>query len=246
MKNKLVFLDTETTGNDLEKDRICQVAFKKNGKVEVKNFKPELPISVKAMSITHITNKIIEKEKAFKGSPFSKKIQKILDEDVMVAHNAKFDIAMLENDGLKVGKVICTLRLARYLDDDEKIPEYNLQFLRYYYEIEIEAVPHTADGDIAVLEAVFKFLYELAQEKAPKASEEEIINRMIEISSNPVAIKKFTFGKYNGERVEDIAKKDKGYLEWLYRTKKEEGTDEDWLYTLEKHLGKKEVATKML
>jgi len=239
MKNKLIFLDTETTGNDLKNDRLCQVAYKKNGKITVKNFKPPIPISVKATSITHITNKAVKKEKPFKGSAFYEKLQKILDENVMVAHNAKFDIAMLENEDLKVGKFICTFRLARYLDDDEKIPEYNLQFLRYYYEIEVEAMPHTADGDVKVLEAVFKYLYELAQEKAPKASEEEIINRMIEISSKPVSIKKFPFGKYIGERLEDIFKKDRGYLEWLYKTKKSEGTDEDWIYTLECFLKKK-------
>ena len=246
MKNKLVFLDTETTGNDLEKDRLCQVAFKQNGKTEVKNFKPTLPISVKAMSVTHITNKMVEKEKAFKDSAFSKKLQKILAENIMVAHNAKFDIAMLESEGIKIGKYICTLRLARYLDDDESIPEYNLQFLRYYYGVEIEAVPHTAEGDVAVLEAVFEYIYELAKEKAPQASEEEIINRMIDISANPVAIKKFTFGKYNGEMVEAIFRKDKGYLEWLYKTKKEEGTDEDWLFTLEKYLGEEKNENKLI
>jgi len=239
MKNKLIFLDTETTGNDLVKDRLCQVAYEGEEELEVKNFKPPIPISVKAMSVTHITNKIVEKEKAFKDSKFSKKLQKILNENIMVAHNAKFDIAMLENEGLKIGKFICTFRLARYLDDDDKIPEYNLQFLRYYYQTEINATPHTAEGDVKVLKAIFEYIYELAKEKAPKASRKEIINRMIEISSRPVFIKKFPFGKYIGERIEDIFKKDRGYLEWLYKIKKAEGTDEDWIFTLDHFLKKK-------
>lgn len=236
LRKNLVFLDTETTGNDVTKDRLCQVAYKKGKKIEVKNFKPPVPISVKAMSVTHITNKMVEKEKAFKGSKFAEKLQKILNENIMVAHNARFDVAILENEGLKVGKTICTFRLARYLDESGEIPEYNLQFLRYYYDIEVEVAPHSAEGDVIVLEALFEKLFELAQKKAPQASEEDIIKRMIDISAKPVLIRKFPFGKYNGELLAEVLKKDRGYLEWLQKTKKQEGTDEDWIHTLKEIL----------
>ncbi len=247
MKKKLIFLDTETTGNDLAKDRLCQVAYKqvdiqekkdskKSEKLIVQNFKPTIPISVKAMSITHITNKMVEKEGEFQGSKFAQKLEKILSENILVAHNAKFDIAMLENEGLKTPESICTLRLARYLDSEQEIPEYNLQFLRYYYEVEVEVDPHSADGDVIVLEAIFNHLLKTAQEKAPKASAEEIIQRMIDISNNPVLIKKFPFGKYVGEKVADIVQKDRQYLNWLKKTKEAEGTDEDWIFTLKHYL----------
>ncbi len=237
MKKQLIFLDTETTGNDLEKDCLCQVAYKKGEKMTVQNFKPTIPISTKAMSVTHITNKMVENEKAFKDSKFAKDLEGILQKNILVAHNAKFDIAMLQNEGLKISdSVICTLRLARYLDSEQEVPEYNLQFLRYYYEVEVQVVPHSADGDVIVLEAVFNHLFADAQEKAPNASEEEIIARMIDISNNPVLIKKFNFGKYNGEKVEDVAIKDRQYLAWLKRTKDEEGTDEDWIHTLEHYM----------
>ncbi len=246
MKKKLIFLDTETTGNDLVKDRLCQVAYKKRsvffktkkdeGKMIVQNFKPTIPVSVKAMSITHITNKMVEKEKVFQGSAFAKTLEKVLSENILVAHNAKFDIAMLENEGFKISDFICTLRLARYLDSEQEIPEYNLQFLRYYYEVEVEVDPHSADGDVIVLEAVFDHLMKTAQEKASKATEEKIVQRMIDISNNPVLIKKFAFGKYIGEKVEDIVQKDRQYLNWLKKTKEAEGTDEDWIYTLKYYL----------
>lgn len=238
---KLIFLDTETTGNDLEKDRLCQVCWKVDDNLVVKNFKPEIPISVKAMSITHITNNMVENDSAFKGSETFDELQALLNENVLVAHNAKFDIAMLENDGMKVPNYICTLRLARYLDDKVEIPEYNLQFLRYYYDVsfDVEINPHSADGDVLVLEAVYKHLYDNAKEKAGgEVDEDGIIKRMMDISSKPSIIKKFVFGKHNGSLVEDVAKVDKGYLQWLLKTKEEEGTDEDWIYTLKHYLGK--------
>ncbi|MBU1558037.1 hypothetical protein KKC45_03685, partial [Patescibacteria group bacterium] len=197
-------------------------------------------ISIKAMSITHITNEMVENEPLFKGSDTFNELQNLLNENILVAHNAKFDIAMLENDGMKVPNYICTLRLARYLDEKMEIPEYNLQFLRYYYKVsfDVEINPHSADGDVLVLEAVYKHLYDKAKEKANGSSEEEIIKRMMDISSKPSIIKKFAFGKHMNSLVEDVAKKDPGYLQWLLRTKEEEGTDEDWIYTLKHYLGK--------
>jgi len=238
---KLVFLDTETTGNDLKNDRLCQVCYKIDDKLVVKNFKPEIPISIKAMSITHITNEMVEKEPSFKGSETFNNLQKLLNDNILVAHNAKFDIAMLENEGMKIPYYICTLRLARYLDDKQEIPEYNLQFLRYYYDIkfDVEINPHSADGDVLVLEAVYKHLYDKAKEKSKDVNDEEILNRMMEISSRPSIIKRFVFGKHNGKLVEDVLKDDRNYLEWLLRTKEEEGTDEDWIYTLKYYLKNK-------
>jgi DNA polymerase III epsilon subunit-like protein len=242
---KLVFLDTETTGNDTREDRLCQVCYKleddkdekgavsKKGEIITKNFKPPIPISIKAMSITNITNKMVANEEAFKGSQTAKKLQNVLNDNILVAHNAKFDIAMLESEGIKIPQHICTLRLARYLDDEQEIPEYGLQFLRYYYEIELDnIIPHSAEGDVLVLEAVFQHLYRKAQEKAIIKDNNTIVQRMMEISLQPSLIKKFPFGKHVGRRLEEIALEDKGYLEWLIKIKKEEG-DEDWIYTLD-------------
>ncbi len=235
---KLIFLDTETTGNDLEKDRLCQVAYKLDGKMTVKNFKPTIPISIKAMSITNITNKMVENEEVFQGSDFANELQELLNENILVAHNAKFDIAMLENDGLKVPNYICTLRLSRYLDEKAEIPEHNMQYLRYHYDIDLEVVAHSADGDVLVLEQVYQHLYNLAKEKANTDDKEDILKRMIEISKQPSLIRRFSFGKHLDELVEDVARDDRGYLEWFLKTKEEEGTDEDWIHTIKYFLQK--------
>jgi len=235
---KLIFLDTETTGTDLKEDRLCQVAYKIDDIMTVKNFKPPVPISIKAMSVTNITNKMVENEEFFKGSDFANELQELLNENILVAHNAAFDIAMLENEGLKVPQHICTLKISRYLDDKAIIPEHNMQFLRYYYEIDMEVVAHSADGDVLVLEAVYSHLVKLANEKSKTDNDEEIINRMIEISKQPSLIRRFSFGKHIEKLVEDVAHEDKGYLEWFLKTKEEEGTDEDWIYTLKYFLNK--------
>ena len=237
-ETKIVFLDTETTGNDVATDRLCQICYKADGVMHVQNFKPPIPISTKAMSITHITNKMVENDSAFIGSDYEKELKSVLEEGVMVAHNARFDIAMLAAEGMEIPRHICTLRLVRYLDSEQEIPEYNLQYLRYHYGVEVDADAHSAEGDVLVLEAVFNHLYALAAEKSKTDSREEIIERMIDISATPSMIKRFMFGKYNGELVSDVAKRDRSYLEWFLKTKlADDPDDEDWIHTLRKALG---------
>ncbi|HRZ30230.1 MAG TPA: 3'-5' exonuclease [Candidatus Paceibacterota bacterium] len=233
----LIFLDTETTGNDLAQDRLCQVCYKINGEIHTEYFKPPVPISIKSSSITHITNKMVEDKEPFAESQMKKELEKLLPENVLVAHNAKFDIAILKAEGLQVPNFICTLRIAHHLDINAIIPEYNLQFLRYYLELEIEGGAHDAEGDVKVLEAVFNRQFQKMKEEG--LNDDEVIKKMIEISKTPVLFKKFSFGKHKDKMIAEVAKTDRGYLDWLLRQKLEDGEeDEDWIYTLNHYLGK--------
>jgi len=200
-------------------------------------FKPPVPISVKAMSITHITNKMIQDKKPFIGSEMHNDLKNLLEDGILVAHNAKFDISMLEAEGLSTNKFICTLRMARYLDPRNAIPEYNLQYLRYLLDIEVTGDPHNAETDVKVLVAIFDRLF--LKMKESLGGDDEIIKKMIEVSSVPSIFSYFNFGKYKDQKVEDVSKSDRGYLEWLLNTKMQnEKNDEDWIYTLRHYLSK--------
>ncbi len=237
--DKLIFLDTETTGNEIGKDRLCQVCYQYGADIKTEYFKPPLPVSVKSTSITHITNKMLADKPSFEGSEMQKEIKKLLKDGILVAHNAKFDITMLEAEGIEVPKFICTLRVARYLDKENKIPEYNLQFLRYFLDLDmpVHTHAHDAEGDVKVLRALFLRLLDKVKEE--KKDEKEAIEKMIEISKNPTLFNKFSFGKHKDEKIADVIRIDKKYLEWLLNEKmKNEASDEDWIYTLKNYLGK--------
>jgi exodeoxyribonuclease X len=237
---ELIFLDTETTGNDVKKDRLCQICYLSSDdkKICTEFFKPPLPVSVKAMSITHITNKMLKDKLPFVGSDMYAELQKRLKTGILVAHNAKFDRAMLEAEGISVPRFICTLRVARFLDPKNLIPEYNLQYLRYHLDLDIEGRAHDAEGDVNVLHAVFlRLLTKIKKEEG--LSDEKAIEKMIEISKNPSLFTKFSFGKYKDRNIEEILRTDRRYLEWLLNTKLEnEEGDEDWIYTLKHYLKK--------
>lgn len=234
---KLIFLDTETTGTEPGTDAICELAYMIDGDMTSARFKPKVPMSVKSMSITHITNKMLEGKPPFEGSDIQKNLKALLEDDgVVVAHNAAFDCAMLEAEGVPVPRFICTLKVARHLDPEGEIPEYNLQYLRYHYELEVDGGAHDAITDVLVLEKVYTMLLEVVMKKE-RVEGDKAIERMIEISQLPSLIKRFTFGKYNGVRIADVANQDQGYLAWLYQQKQSSGKDEaDWIYTLERYL----------
>lgn len=233
-----LFFDTETTGNT-ENDFICQLAYKQDGEEFSELYKPSIPIPPEASAVHHITNKMIADKPSFQESAGYPNIKSLFQKSdvIPVAHNAKFDIAMLKKEGIEIPRSICTLRLARHLDRENKIPRYNLQFLRYYLNIEVEAQAHDALGDVRVLEALFERLQKKVTDEVG-GDEEKALAEMLEISARPSLISIFTFGKHNEKLVADVAKTDRGYLEWLLAQKLQNETDEeDWIHTLKYYLG---------
>ena len=182
-----IFLDTETTGNGPD-DRLCQIAFKPEGGQAVSGlFNPGKPISIDAMVIHHITEKMVQDKPPFKESDAYAKLKKLVSDinNVIVAHNAKFDMQMLQMEGISTQRVVCTLKLARYLDKKGVIPKYNLQYLRYFLKLEVHAKAHDALGDILVLEKLFSRLSTKSEMPAVSITETDL-TPIIDIGTNSV------------------------------------------------------------
>ena len=129
-----IFLDTETTGTG-PADRLCQIAFKLKGGYAVNELcNPGMPISIDAMTVHHITNEMVLDKPAFRDGGTWRKLLDLVNSDgyVMVAHNATFEVDMIKKEGIEPKNAICTLKLARYFDNEGVIPKYGLQYLRYY------------------------------------------------------------------------------------------------------------------
>jgi exodeoxyribonuclease X len=238
MKN-IIFFDTETTGVN-STDFLCQLAYKFGDSKFSELYKPEIKIPPEASAVHHVSNKMVENKSSFKESPDFEKIKKLFEDKdtILVAHNAKFDLGIIKKEGINPKNTICTLRVARALDKENKIPQHKLQFLRYFLDIEIEATAHDALGDVLVLEKLFERLLNKIKNE-DNLNDEEALNKMIEISSKPSLMHSFSFGKHVGKKVEDVAELDPSYLKWFLETKeKENPDDEDWIYTLRYYLGK--------
>ena len=222
-----IFLDTETTGNGPH-DRLCQLAFKTDDGLTVNElYNPGMPISIEAMSIHHLTNEMVRPKPPFRGSAAWNRLQDLFraGDAIMVAHNAAFDLDMLKKEGVTPQKYLCTLKLARHFDINGEIPQYGLQYLRYYLGLKVTATPHTALGDILVLEALFRRIHA----KAQKEFGDKDIEGMIEVSCKPILIRKMPFGKHRGTKMEEVPP---DYLKWLATT----DLDADLKYTVDHYL----------
>ena len=124
------------------------------------------------------------------------------------------------------------------------VPNYKLQTFRYKLfskeEEQIEAEKygvaikaHDAIGDVLVLKMFLKKLFILAK-NTYNLQNGEVMDKLVELSSKPIKLNMFLFGKYRGMSFEDIFQTDRGYLEWLLREQDKMGDkcDTNLKYTL--------------
>ena len=238
---RILFFDTETTGNS-PRDFLCQLAIKEHGINEPvlnSTYKPCCPIPLECTMIHHISNKMVADRPAFKDSSEYKDIKNLFEasETICVAHNAAFDTQILKNDDINPTNLICTFKVIRVLDAEGKFAMHKLQYLRYALEMELDVPAHDAYADVLVLEQLFDWELKTAMELW-NMSQEEALEKMMEITREPLTFRTFDFGKYKGKTIAEVAATDPGYLSWLLDQKKQSEADEtDWIHTLEKHLG---------
>ncbi len=241
-----VLFDTETTGNQ-EEDRVIQfgaMIVDQKGKVEAFDelCSSDVEIKIEAMEVHNITpDLLIGKPKAVETNFYQKLEELNTNENFLIAHNISFDLGMIKKEGfVNQYQLIDTLRCAKHLFPE--LPYHRLQYIRYALELfkveETEASKHNitikahdAIGDVLVMKL---FLTKLVAKCRQIYPDYNPIEKLAELTKTPVFIKTFKFGKHKGKDVEQVAKEDAGYLNWM-RTNME--LDDDLKYTLDKVLG---------
>ncbi len=235
---KLLFVDVETTGLEA-KDRICELALiVQDGEETIATSslcKSPKKIGSAAMALHHITNESIKDAlPCTKTAVYTLMEEQNKEENVLIAHNVRFDLGMLEKEGFDVRlKIVDTLRCIKAL-----IPEceqFSLQFLRYELglykdetaaaqELDITLCSHRALSDALHLKLLYEHLLHCAS-----------LEELIRISSKPVLLQKLPFGKYGGRYIEEITEIDPAYLHWMMGNI--EDMDEDLAFSVAHHLG---------
>jgi len=223
---KFIILDTETTGTK-EEDRIIQLSFlvtdENNEIEEIEDTlcKPPLPISYEAMAVHHITPEMLENAETIHNTKSWDRLNELnIFENIMVIHNAKFDIEMLfKEDFENKMQIIDTFRCVKHLWPEAR---HSLQINRYSlglykkekelvdkYNIEINA--HNALGDVVVLKLLLDYLLQ-----------EHTVEELIKLTKEPILYEKFYFGKYKFENIADVIEKDMGYIDYLLNNQEKE------------------------
>lgn len=173
--NDLVFLDLETTGLDVNNDKIVEIALIYRSKKGLKstfnhliNPRRELPSGIACL--TGITDSMVKDTVVFEE--IRAELLDLLKDKVIVAHNATFDLAFLQAAvGYNLSNhYVDTLELVQILYP--KITSYSLNHL-FSTLIEKREEIHRALPDAEALEKLFIFLLEQAK-KLPIRTLEEI------------------------------------------------------------------------
>lgn len=241
-----VLFDTETTGNQ-EEDRVIQfgaMIVDQKGKVEAFDelCSSDVEIKIEAMEVHNITpDLLIGKPKAVETNFYQKLEELNTNENFLIAHNISFDLGIIKKEGfVNQYQLIDTLRCAKHLFPE--LPYHRLQYIRYALELfkvedaeaskhNITIKAHDAIGDVLVMKL---FLTKLVGKCRQIYPDYNPIEKLAELTKTPVFIKTFKFGKHKGKDVEQVAKEDAGYLNWM---KSNMELDEDLKYTLDKILG---------
>lgn len=228
-KHTFICLDCETTGLDVKKDRIVEIAAIKFTFDDILGeyeslIDPQISIPDDAIKIHHISQEMVH------GKPT---IDKVLPEVIafienhpIIGHSISFDIDMIRESADRLGishslqkpLFFDTLRLARLYAQS---PTNSLEMLRRHFNIEAEGA-HRAMGDVMVNIQVFKHLT-----KNYKTLEE-----LIRVLSKPIQMKHMPLGKHKGRLVKDMPLQ---YLLWAAN----QDFDQDLLYTLRSEINRR-------
>lgn len=151
---KVFALDTETTG--FGPCRLVELAYKDVDSpfglfVQAK---PPIPIEDQAAAVHGITNEMCADFPVFQEISAYGKIKEDLENNIVMAHSAVFDIGVLAREGIFVKHFIDTRKVAQRLY--KHAPNHKLQTLREYLKLEVNGQAHSARGDVEVLEALYK------------------------------------------------------------------------------------------
>jgi DNA polymerase-3 subunit epsilon len=229
LKNPIIFFDLETTGTDINKDRIVEISYIKvypNGYEESKNMRinPGMHIPESSSQVHGITDDDVKDCPLFKD--VAKSIAKVFEGcDIAGFNSNRFDIPLLVEEFLRVG-VDLDLRKHKFIDVQNIYHKLEKRTLiaayKYYCGKNLEDA-HSALADT-------KATYEVLQAQLDHYPNElkNDVNFLSEFSTMTKTVdfagrmaydengnEVFTFGKYRGMKVTDVLHRDPGYFGWI-------------------------------
>lgn len=241
LKNPVVFLDLETTGIDIVKDRIVEIALLKvqlDGTEEelLYRINPQMPISEEATRVHGITNADVAHEPTFKE--VAKTLAKFIEGCDLAGFNSnRFDIPLLAEEFLRVD-VDIDLKKRKFIDVQaifHKMEKRTLAAAYLFYCNKPLTDAHTALADTRATYDVLKAQLDTYQDVEYEDNHgkksipiQNDIEKLAEFSSydrnvdfvgrivyDENGVEVFNFGKNKGLPVEKVLEEQPGYFGWI-------------------------------
>jgi DNA polymerase-3 subunit epsilon len=228
LKNPLIIFDLETTGINIVSDRIVELSYLKvypNGDQEARTMKinPTIPIPEKVSKIHGITDQDIRDSPTFQE--VARSIANIFEGCDFAGFNSnKFDIPLLAEEFIRAD-VDIDLMKRKFIDVQvifHKKEQRTLEAAyKFYCNKELKDA-HSAEADtLATFEILKAQLerYEDLPADIDALSKYSSHNRNADFAGRIIyddnGQEVFNFGKYKGQLVEDVLRKDPAYYSWM-------------------------------
>lgn len=229
LKNPLVFFDLETTGTNINLDRIVEICYLKvypNGNESSKTLRinPEMHIPEQASAVHGIYDDDVMDCPTFKE--VAKEIANDIEGCDLAGFNSnRFDIPLLVEEFLRVG-VDIDLNKRKFIDVQviyHKLEQRTLSAAYKFYCGKNLEDAHTAEADTRatyeVLKAQLDHYPEILENDVKFLSEYSCFTKNVDFAGRIVyddnGVEVFNFGKYKGIPVLDVLQRDPGYYGWI-------------------------------
>ena len=228
LKNPIVFFDLETTGVNINTDRIVEICYLKvhpNGNEESKTLRinPEMHIPEESSAIHGIYDADVADCPTFRM--VAKNIARDIEGcDLAGFNTTRFDIPLLAEEFLRAD-VDIDLTKRKFIDVQvifHKMEQRTLSAAYKFYCGRTLEDAHTAEADTrATYEVLMAQLdrYPELQNDMAFLAEISSYNRNVDFAGRMVyddkGVEVFNFGKYKGESVSEVLKRDPGYYSWI-------------------------------
>ncbi len=228
LKKPLLFFDLETTGTNVNSDRIVEICYLKvfpNGDELVRTLRinPEMHIPDSASAVHGIYDEDVADSPTFKE--VARNIVKDLEGCDLAGFNSnRFDIPMLAEEFLRVG-IDFDLNKCKFVDVQvifHKMEQRTLSAAyKFYCEKNLEDA-HTAEADTRATYEVLKAQldrYPELQNDIDFLSKYSSFTNNVDFAGRMIydenGVEIFNFGKYKGLPVVEVLKRDPGYYSWI-------------------------------
>ena len=227
LKNPLVFFDLETTGTNINSDRIVEICYLKvypNGNETSKAMRinPEMHIPEASTAIHGIHDEDVADCPTFKQ--VAKEIANDIEgADIAGFNSNRFDVPVLVEEFLRAG---IDLTKRKFIDVQviyHKLEQRTLSAAYKFYCGKNLEDAHTAEADTRatyeVLKAQLDRYPETLQNDVDFLSEYSSYSRNVDFAGRIIYddnnVEVFNFGKYKGIPVAEVLKRDMGYYGWI-------------------------------
>lgn len=228
LKKPIIFFDLETTGTNILTDRIVEISYIKilpsGAEIErTIRVNPERHIPDEATAIHHITDDDVKNEPTFKQ--VAQEIANVFTgADIAGFNSNRFDIPVLAEEFIRAG-VSIDLARHKFIDVQTIFHKMEQRTLiaayKFYCGKDLEEA-HSANADTRATYEVLKAqldhypsLKNDVEFLSEFSSQNKNVDLMGRIIYNAEGKEVFNFGKYKGQAVEDVFRRDSGYYAWM-------------------------------